>query len=214
MKTTGPYGPRDKLPPSDLLWPRLHRRWWGRIVGESQEEIAARIRRQDTSHLPSLLDHAKAIASTASERAAAADRRAATVAGAVAIASSFTLSGAGLVVDPALIDPPWIRVVCAAVLALTTVAFVLAAVFALRALVRARLWHWELPGDLPRETEESSEERSVQRIAHLLHDFTGNWEISDWKNRNVDNSLRCLVGALTGVALLAILVASSVAWAV
>lgn len=46
-----------------------------------------------------MLEQVEEIAESALNRAEAADRRASTIAGSVAIAASFTLTGAGLVLD-------------------------------------------------------------------------------------------------------------------
>jgi hypothetical protein len=139
------------------------------------------------------------------DRAAAADRRASTIATAVAIAASFTISGAALVLDDKNIADGNLRRWMAVVLFLTTVFFVLSAGYALRALVATRQWNWSSPFDLPTEAGESLEKRLGMRAAHLLEDFAANWEISDLKNRNVDTSLICLFVALLGIATLAAL---------
>ena len=157
---------------------------------------------EDGEIADAVLEHAKEIAQTAVDRTAAADRRATTIAGTVAIAASLTLSGASLVFDDEKIKEDAWQAVLAVLLFATTAAFVASAVYALVALVRYREWNWSEMWDLPREAE-SSAELKRSRAAHLLQNFRGNWEISDVKNRHVDNALRFLIAALLLLSALA-----------
>ena len=71
-----------------------------------------------------MLAHAHEIAQTAVDRAAAADRRATTIAGTVSIAATVTLSGASLVFDDKKIKGDDWRGVLAFLLFAATAAFV------------------------------------------------------------------------------------------
>jgi hypothetical protein len=193
----------------DRLFPPRNHPWWTRDRKPRTQHLDAIDAMIKT--LPSgedgtseaVLAHAQEIAQTAVDRAAAADRRATTIAGTVAIAASLTLSGASLVFDTSKIkDEVW-RGALAFILFAATAAFVAAAVYALVALVRYREWNWAEMWDLPR-TVGSADELNRIRAAHLLHNFCRNWEISDVKNRWVDNALRALIVALVLLAVLAL----------
>ena len=197
-------GPHDGLTLRDRLMPELHLRWWNYDLENQRtktvEELYDGLLTDGHEQATATLEHVEAIANTAVERAAAADRRATTIAGTVAIAASFTVSGGGLILDRAKIVDADMRLWFAIVLCATTVFFVLSAFYALRALVATRTWHWSSPHDLPRDAGELRDKQLGMRAAHLLSAFAGNWEISDLKNRNVDNALRSLLLALVGIA--------------
>ena len=57
---------------------------------------------------------------------------------------------------------------------------------------------WDLPGETA-----SSDKLKRERAPFLLQNLRRNWEISDVKNRCVDNALRCLVAALVLLSVLA-----------
>jgi hypothetical protein len=64
---------------------------------------------------------------------------------------------------------------------------------------------------MPRDSGESQVRRLEMRAVHLLDNFAGNWEISDMKNRLVDQALLFLVAALVGIVALAGLLIVAVA---
>ncbi len=200
-------GPEGKTTLRDKVLPERHANWWNFNEAEKKdqtvEELYEGLFTEGREQVAVTLEHVAAIASTAVDRAAAADRRATTIAGTVAIAASFSLSGGGLILDRTKIVDGSLRLWFAIVLAFTTTFFVLSAAYALRALVRTRITNWEDPHDLPRLGGESLDKQLGMRAAHLLFGFGGNWEISDLKNRNVDNALRCLFVALVGIAVFA-----------
>jgi hypothetical protein len=206
LKRVGPDAPREL---SDIIWPKLHGRWWNwdkrRKEIKSVEELYDGLRVESVGQAQETLEHVEAIAQTAVDRAGAADRRATTIAGTVAIAASFTIGGAGILVDPTKIEDATIRRTFAVVLCVVTVAFILSAIFALRALVSTRTWKWSEPYDLPLDKGESRQKQLGMRAAHLLSAFSYNWEISDLKNRCVDRALQFLVVALLGIAVLSAL---------
>ncbi len=207
QRTLKLVGPEDDPELSDLLWPRLHARWWNRDIdkrrGKTVGELYAGLRCETREQARETLEHVTRIADSAIERAAAADRRATTIAGTVAIAASFTLGGAGIVVDSSKIANASLRHAFAIVLCATAAFFIASAIYALRALVATRTWKWNDPHELPLDPTEPREKQLGMRAAHTLHHFAYNWEISDLKNRNVDNALRALIAALLGIAALA-----------
>ena len=210
MRAARVVGPGDRLTWGDRLWPTRHRRWWHRDVhpakGKGAEELFARLLVGNEIEATRTLEHVQEIAETATDRAAAADRRATTLAGTVAIAASLTVSGGALILERARFTDTGLRVAFAAVLCATTWFLVASAVYALRALVATRTWSWIDPHSLPTDRKEKEAKQLGMRAAHLLHSFGTNWEISDVKNRTVDKALSCLVIGLVGIGTLATLV--------
>jgi hypothetical protein len=189
------YGPDDPRPWFDYLRPGRRGKWWNFYEGETRdaEYLYNRMPGRTVAQATNTLAEIEAVAASATERAAVADRRASTIAGTVAISSSFTLSGAAFVLDPARVDQGINRLPFAIILVLTTVAFVFAAFYALMALVGARRWNWTQPPDvawsLPDDDEQAKIKQLHHRAAHLLADFAGNWEIADVKTRHVAAAL-------------------------
>ncbi|MEA2439360.1 MAG: hypothetical protein QOH76_784 [Thermoleophilaceae bacterium] len=198
-----------------FVWPRIHGKWWNFDYAKGRtktlEEIYEDLRSNDLDQAKETLEHVELIAQGAVDRGAAADRRASTIAGTVAIAASFTLSGGSLALDGTKLTDPTARTWFAIGLCVTTVGFVLSALYALGALVATRVWLWSDPHDLPSDPGESREMRIGMRAAHLLAGYAGNWEISDVKNRLVDLALRWLIVALAAMLVLAVLLATQVA---
>lgn len=208
-------GPKTTRTRRDNWIPYQHGKWWNfnshRQKTKTTEQLLAELAPDDLEDMDrarAILDHVEAIAQSAVDRAAAADRRATTIAGTVAIAASFTLSGASLMLDAAKVPAEGVRAVLGFVLFLTTLFFVASATYALRALVATRHWYWSYPRDLPGKPDEPLALQLSMRSVNLLQDFAGNWEIADLKNRNVDLALRCLVAALGGLTAAAGIIAA------
>jgi hypothetical protein len=207
-------GPGDPNPLRYRVFPDWHGRWWSRRREMSRDTRAA-IAAVEAS-LPSgeegvadeVLAHAQEIAQTAVDRAAAADRRATTVASVVSISATLTLSGSALILDDAKVPDGGWQIALAALTFITAAAFVASAAYALIALVRYRRWVWSELWDLPKRRSDgevfSADQLKLNRAAVLLYNFPGNWEVSDVKNRHVDNALRCLLAALASLSLLAL----------
>jgi hypothetical protein len=219
-------GPDQRRTPVDALLPQRHGKWWNFDAAKGTTKTADELRAQlacvTTEAAQDRLAHVEAIAATATERAASADRRATTIAGTVAIAASFTLSGAALILDASKVDDRSSRQLLAIVLFVTTVSFALSAFYALMGLVGTRRWNWNDPHELDHLEAETADgdDDAVQRhnrdarthnlavrAAYVLDHFAGNWEISDVKTRHVDLALRWLLFALVGIAVFAGLVA-------
>ena len=143
-----------------------------------------------------LLEQARAMAQSAVDRTANAERRATTLCGTVAIAASLTVSGAGLILDRSKVPEQGWRVGFATAFAVATLLFVLSGLYATRALVRSRRWAWVHPDRIPERKGRPLSEQQVDRAAELLHDFAFNWEVSDTKLRALDSSYRAFTAAL------------------
>ncbi|GAB2471742.1 hypothetical protein [Jatrophihabitans fulvus] len=211
-------GPREKLSFGDVVWPRRHGEyWWAKesFGRSSNGRFSANALANDSYGSPAeLVDLSKLIAQTAVDRAAAADRRATTVAGSVAVAASFTLGGGSLVLDAAKWhESDSLRHAFSVVLAVTVFVFALSAVFAVRALAgrEGRRWSWVTPTDMRYVlTATDPEVRLRVQAARLLNDYARNWEVADFKNRAVDNSVRCLIAGLALLTVCAALCAAAV----
>jgi hypothetical protein len=207
-KPSGPFAVFDPI------WPQRHDAYWNwdhRTNSLKSKQAPYDELVSDDEHIAqATLEYVGAVAQSAVDRAAAADRRATTIAGAVAIAASFTVSGAGLVLDRNKFTDPDVRKWAAVVLCITTVLFALSAVYALRALVSTRRWNWPDPTDLKCARAGDLPSRLTKRASEQLNHFTYNWEISDLKNRCVDRAGLCLIAALIGIAVLGGLVVGEV----
>jgi hypothetical protein len=200
----------------DKVFPRRHGKWWNwdAATGTTRDVDALRLEFADTEldDAKAAFEHVQAISDSAVSRADGADRRATTIAGSVAIAASFTLGGAGVVLDGDKFKGHGdSRLFFAIVLAFTTAAFVISAAYALTALVKTRFWRWARPDHLDEARGQEAAARYGIRSAHLLDDFAFNWEVSVLKNHLVDKALWWLIAALAGIAVLAVLVAIQIA---
>lgn len=214
-------GPEDSNPLFYRVFPDRHAPWWNRerpMPDGTRAAIAkmeASLPQGDEGTADAVLAHAQEIAQTATDRAAAADRRATTVAGVVSISATLTLSGSSLILDDSKVpDGSW-QIVLAAFAFAAAAAFVASAAYALIALVRYRSWNWSELHDLPKQRDNqqfTADQLKRTRAATLLHNFRRNWEISDVKNRHVDNALRWLLTALALLSLLALALFLSVAF--
>jgi hypothetical protein len=180
---------------SDWVWPRLHPRWWFREAATAKElrDIFFEPIKNSAEFLADVVESTK----PAAERVAAAERRAGTLAGAVAIAASLTTSGAGLVLDTDKIAQTSWQITFAALMAATTLFLVLSGLYAARTIVGWRRWTWPNPWKAvtQRGTEDADEIR-IARAAELLRAFSYNWEVADVKLRALDSAFRCFVFAL------------------
>jgi hypothetical protein len=180
---------------SDWIWPRLHARWWFREAATAKD-LRERFFGTITDSAEFLADVVEST-KPAAERVAAAERRAGTLAGAVAIAASLTTSGAGLVLDTNKIEQTSWQVTFAALMAAITLFLVLSGLYAARTIVGWRRWSWPNPWKAvaQRGTEDADEIR-IARAAELLRAFSYNWEVADVKLRALDSAFRCFVFAL------------------
>jgi hypothetical protein len=204
--------------PIDWVWPRKHKRWWfhkdipgpnnSRDLTDSMRKYLGAVYNPDTQQgrvvdPEALVADVTEATRAATERTEASERRAGTLAGAVAIASSLTISGAGLALDTGKIHEHQWRIVFLALFALVAGFFVLAGLYATRTIVGWRTWSWLSPARTLDRADEAEDEQRMMRAAELLATFAFNWEVADVKLRALDSAFRCLVAALLMVVLLA-----------
>jgi hypothetical protein len=203
-----PVDPGARRSMNDWIWPRLHRRWWFREA-KTADEIE-QIFFGDIKDTAEFLADVVEATRPAAERAGAAERRAATLAGAVAIAASLTTSGAGLVLDTDKIPESEWRVAFAGLFAAITCFLVLSGLYATRTIVGWRRWSWPNPWKSTKRGCLTADEVRTKRAAELLRGFSYNWEVADVKLRTLDSASRCFVVALLFFVLLALTVVTYV----
>lgn len=208
MTSTAQTGPGNKRKIGRWLWPRQHDPWW--FADKSKAELKADLLSGSEARAAETLEYAREVAAAARDRADAAERRAATLSGALAIAVSFTISGAALVIDEDKIPQRSWRVVFAALLLLVALSFVLAALHALRASVGFRKWAWPRAASVVSLQDETPAEERAERAAELLKDFGYNWEVAWAKLRSLDRALFFLI---LGLFILMALASAFVAYA-
>jgi hypothetical protein len=128
-----------------------------------------------------LLTEAQSIYARAEDRAAGATARATTLQGAVAIATSLLLAGAGLVLKQGTLQGiGWIALF-AVLLVGATVALVMTGVRALSATSTIHRWHRPTATDIVRRSQMGPAEARVELAAETLIDFGYNTKIAAWK---------------------------------
>jgi hypothetical protein len=128
-----------------------------------------------------LLAEAESTYARAEDRAAGATSRATTLQGAVAIATSLLLAGAGLVVDQAKLQGTGWRVALAVLLVAVTVALVMTGLRALSATSTIHRWHRPTPANLVERSQLAPVEARVRLAAETLVDYSYNTKIAAWK---------------------------------
>jgi hypothetical protein len=213
--------PNDPLTFRDWLWPQRHANYWlykgpgpdGRGEWKTRDDLYEELltEEKDVENPKAVLEQVQAVADTAAERAERSDRRATTVAGTVAIAASFTLTGGGLILDK--VPEGAVRVTLAIFMFLTTVLFLASAVYALRALVKIRGWNWSQPDEfVVRDPNPNGRVGLATRGSYLYEDFANNWEIAEVKVRSVDRALVLLVVALISLVIVAAVLGAQAAF--
>jgi len=138
-------------------------------------------RERDEQRAAEILAEARKIYDSAEERAAGATTRATTLQGAVAIAGSLLLAGAGLILDGTKVHGTGWRVAFAAALLAAIVALVMSGVRALSATSTIHRWHRPTATDIVRRSQLSLTQARVQLAAETLVDYGFNSKIAAWK---------------------------------
>lgn len=204
-----PVGKDEKRSLRDWLWPRQNDRWYFTaeyFTADDRRELREEKLRcllRGASDIDETLEQVREVAQSAVDRTAAAERRATTLGGTVAIAASLTVGGAGIVLDAAKVPEQAWRFGFALGFALATLMFVLAGLYAARAVVTFRKWAWPFPEKvIPRRGDDRGDQR-LARAAEMLDGFAFNWEVSEAKIRAVESSFRAFTVALLLLVLIA-----------
>jgi hypothetical protein len=189
----------------DWLWPRQHHRWhFTDRQGHPLEKPEIEDLLADPVDVDETLEQAQEVARSAVERTAAADRRATTLGGTVAIAASLTVGGAGLVLDRTKVPEQGWRFGFSLGFALVTLMFAVAGFYAARAIITFRRWRWPAPAQVAARHGKDRESQRLARAAEYLSDFAYNWEVADAKIRAVESSFRAFAIALLLLVLLSL----------
>lgn len=143
------FGPRIKqtLAPEEA---RTRRWWWNRLFVQvpapteflqTKDELRELLSAQRDRSAQVLIE-AKEQLARPFDTSDGVERRATTLQGAVAIAASFVLTGAGLLLDPTKIRSDNWRLALGALYALVIMSLVFSALRALRATSRVLVWHY------------------------------------------------------------------------
>jgi hypothetical protein len=184
------------------VFPRVgHLAWFRR----APEEIANRLMVNDPVQAQAVLTEAQALYQAAADRAEHAEQRAASLQTAVAIAFSFSLAGAGLLLDPTKVHGLWWPRAIAIAFALTIFALVMTAVRSLSALAKRSRPHVIGEDDFALLASPNVAHGRVLLAARYLRYYGRNQRIADHKVELMQAGAWWLRRALTGIAALVIL---------
>lgn len=162
----------------------------------------------DAQRAAELLSEAQDLYARAEERADSATTRATTLQGAVAIAASLLLAGAGLVLDQAKLQGTGWRIVFALLLFGATFSLVMSGLRALGATSTIQVWHRPTATAIVRRAELSATEARIELAAETLVDYSFNTKIAAWKVAYLGAAAWWFRIALAALAVLALLVAT------
>lgn len=151
-----------------------------------------------------LLSEAQASYAQAEERAASATTRATTLQGAVAIAASLLLAGAGLLLDHAKLHGSGWRIAFAVLLFAVTLSLVMSGLRALSATSTIHVWHRPTATDIVARAAHSETQGRVERAADMLLAYSFNTKIAAWKVAYLGAAawwFRIALGVLVALAL-------------
>lgn len=152
-----------------------------------------------------ILEEAKDLFKSAIERGGAAERRATTLQGAVAIAATFSLAAGTLVAETDKVPSQAWRVLFAVVVAAVVLAFVVAGVVALQATSRIEKWHEpDDPASFAERANADLANAQINRATELLHAYGHNEALARWKIRRATLAARWFRSALGLLVVLAV----------
>lgn len=231
---------RDALPDAATVQRGLHRseRWRDKFPGGSRrrklydalfmpieppsrftgphEELVRQLMPLDADGEPDeersreVLDEANAIYAEAEARAQSAERRATTLLGAVAIATSLLLSGAALLADPSKIAGGGWRAALAIALAVVVFCLVMAGARALATTSRIHVIHAPTPTNILARSELPLAEARIDLAAETLKDYGYNTKVAGWKVAHLRAAAQWFGRALIALFVLGLLTAAYV----
>jgi len=176
---------------------------------ESSEELLARLGTPQPEIVSDLLSAATEAFNEAAGRAESAERRAATIQGAIAIAASLTLAGGSLLLDASKVPShPW-RIVIAVGFASAVVLFAIAAWRAFLVTWPRFMWASPAAADIPDYADqESSHEVQLRRTRDLLIAYGRDDSIARLKIQLLRSAVRWMLAALAVIAAVAVTIAA------
>jgi hypothetical protein len=173
------------------------------------EEVAARLGAPGDSAAAELLAEAERAYGDAAERADGAERRANTIQGAIAIATSLALAGGSLLLDDQKVSGTGWRWLIACTYALIVAIFAVAAWRAFLVTWPRYMWASPYYEDVYEHAGEDGARIKVLRAADLFVAYGRNDSIAMWKIKLLGSAVRWLLAGLVLVALLAAMVAAN-----
>jgi hypothetical protein len=152
-----------------------------RYFREDEDELARRLKTSDTKLAAALLAEAEELARRPHADAESIDRRATTLQGAVALATTVALASGALLLDPTKLRSEGWRITFAAVLAGVVVAFVASGMRALGASSRTLPWSYPAFEDIFGRAESDVAAAQAARAASLLKTAGLNFRIVELK---------------------------------
>jgi hypothetical protein len=162
----------------------------------------------DEERTEEILEEARSIFQQADERGQAAERRATTLQGAVAIAASLVLAGGALLADPAKVQGEGWRIACALGLVAVTFCFVMAGWRALATTSRIHVYHAPTQTDILRRSGLPLREARIELAAETLKDFGYNTKVANWKVAHLRAAAEWFSRGLIALLLLAVVLAA------
>jgi len=160
-----------------------------------------------------ILAEAQKIFADAEARGEGAERRATTLQGAVAIATSVLLAGGALLGDPSKIHGGAWRSLLALALFLVTVCLVMAGARALAATARIHVYHRPTPDNIVERAEKNTSDARIELAAETLEDYSFNHQVASWKIAYLAAAAWWFRGALISLLALATLLSAYLAFA-
>jgi hypothetical protein len=144
-------------------------------------EIKKRLQTEDPHLAAELLAQAREVAAAPNERSDGVERRATTLLGTVGIATSLSVAGAALVLDPSKLHGAGWRFAVAAGFLAATLCFVMCGFRSLQALARRQTWTSPRDEDILDARDKGLAEARVDLAVSLLRSAGANDPIADWK---------------------------------
>jgi hypothetical protein len=135
----------------------------------------------DAERALEILTEAQDVFARADERAEGAERRATTLQGAVAIATSLVVAAAALSINQTRLEGAGWRVSAALLAGGITVALVMTGIRALSATSTIHRWHRPTAGDMVRRSQVPVTQARIELAAETLVDYSFNTKIAGWK---------------------------------
>jgi hypothetical protein len=166
-----------------IAWPLGPRRYFTEGEHALAKALTPRIgiTEENLKQADALLAEAQAIYASATATAKSAERRATTLQGAVAVATSLLVAGSALALDTAKLRGDEWRAAFAVLLVATTVALMMAGLRALSATSTIHISHFPTPTDIIRRAHLAPVQSRVQLAAETLVDYGFNAKIASWK---------------------------------
>jgi hypothetical protein len=172
---------------------------------EDEDELARRLTTSDTELAAALLAEAEELARRPHEDAESIDRRATTLQGAIALATTVALAGGALLLDPTKLRSDSWRIAFACVVAAVVIAFVASGVRALGASSRTQPWSYPAFEDIFGRAQSNLVTAHAARAASLLKTSGLNFRIVEVKAGYLNAAVWWFRIALALLVLLAVL---------